>query len=322
MAKLAKIRCKNCNKIFHRSNGRFNEAIKFGWNQFCSDICQFKFKTKKQTIKCEHCGKSFLRQLNDILKHNFCSCSCAATINNVKYDHRRVLPTFKICHHCGKKYKKSTNNKKYCSRICRTEEQRYKPDELLNIIRESFKKLKRVPARREILMGVNEACRKSFGSWNNAVSAAGLTPNRSHDNRMYKRVNAKARDGHSCDSISELLIDNWLLENKIFHEKDIHYPKTNHKADWGINSENKKIFVEYFGLANDSPRYDRSIKEKERLCKKQNITLIAIYPKDLYPKNYLDDNLKIKFKDHLFAKHSGMQESNLRPTLPKRRFYH
>ncbi len=80
---------------------------------------------------------------------------------------------------------------------------------------------------------------------------------------MYKRICAKAADGHLCDSVSELLIDNWLYENKIPHERDAHYPGTHHKSDWAIMIEEQKTFVEYFGLANDSPRYDRAIEEKK-----------------------------------------------------------
>ncbi len=299
MTKLSKVNCKNCNKIFHRHNGRFNEAVKFGWNQYCSKKCEYKHRTTSKKLSCENCGKKIKRELSQVSKHNYCSHSCAAVINNKKYDHRRMLPTFKICEQCGKKYRKSSGNKKYCSRVCRTVAQRYTPNELLKIIEEVTKKLKRVPARRELQRGVNEACRKSFGTWNNAVAAAGFIPNRSHDDRMYKRVISRAIDGHLCDSISEVLIDNWLHKNKILHKKDVRYPETNHKADWQIIFGNQKIFVEYFGLANDSPRYDRCIKEKEMLCNKQNITLIAIYPKDLYPKVYLNNNLKNKFKDYL-----------------------
>ncbi len=74
----------------------------------------------------------------------------------------------------------------------------------------------------------------------------------------------------------------WLTENKISHEKDAPYPTTKHKADWSIGS--KKIFIEYFGLAEDSPRYDRSITKKRTLCHKHKIKLIEIYSQDLYPK--------------------------------------
>ena len=149
--------------------------------------------------------------------------------------------------------------------------------------------------------GIVKSCIKIFGSWNNAIQAAGFIPNRSHDNRMYKRVSTKAIDGHLCDSVSELLIDNWLYKNNILHERDVYYPKTHHKADWAVSikNKNKKIFVEYFGLANDSLRYDRAIKEKKKLCHKNKISLVPIYPQNLYPKEFLEDNLKEKFKNRI-----------------------
>ena len=300
MAKLTKVRCKNCNKIFYRPTGRSNEAIRRGWNHYCSRSCELKNKTTRQVLRCEICDKKIIRTPHAISPHNYCSHSCAATAVNKNWSNKRNGVILK-CPKCKKTFKKWVvgGNKKYCSLRCRVETERYKPEELLNIIKKSFRKLKRVPARREILNGVNEACRKSFGSWNNAVSATGLVPNRSHNNRMYKRIISKAKDGHLCDSVSEVLIDNWLHKNEILHEKDAHYPNTNHKADWKIISPDKQIFVEYFGLANDSPRYDRSIKEKKTLCKKQNISLISIYPEDLYPKTYLENNLKNKFKEYL-----------------------
>jgi len=293
---LVKVKCAFCGKEFFRSKGRFNEAKKFRWKQYCSWKCLSRNKIKRKVLYCENCGKHFSRAPNDISPHNYCSHSCAMIVNNKRYSRRRLKPVLKICAKCGEQFKKSTGNKKYCSMRCRNEAERYAPNELLNIIKNTFKKLGRVPARREILKGADKACAKSFGSWNNAVSAAGFTPNRSHDNRMYKRANAKALDGHLCDSISELLIDNWLYKNNISHERDAHYPGTHHKADWAIIIGKQKIFVEYFGLANDSPRYDRAVKEKERLCGKHKISLISIYPKDLYPKNFLEDNLKEKFE--------------------------
>ncbi|MDO8559383.1 MAG: hypothetical protein Q7R84_03560 [bacterium] len=176
-------------------------------------------------------------------------------------------------------------------------ESKYTIQELINIIKVKTQELGRVPARREIKE--SDSCRKFFGSWNNAVIAANLQPNRSDSQRMYKRTNTKALDGHLCDSISELLIDNWLAKNNVPHERNTPYPNTHHKTDWAISIKNRKTFVEYFGLANDSPRYNRAMKEKIELCRKNKISLIAIYPWDIYPKNLLEDNLKGKFKNFL-----------------------
>lgn len=297
MVKLKKVSCKNCKKIILRRIGRFNENIKLGWNFYCSKECEYKYRSNRTKIKCENCGKIFERTLSQISNHNYCSQSCAAVINNKKYPKTKKIIML-ICKHCGEKYRKSTNNKKYCSIVCRRKAEQKTPKELVKIIKETTKKLQRVPSKRE-LKSINDSCIKIFGSWNNAVLAAGFTPNRSHNNRMYKRINTKAEDGHLCDSISELLIDNWLYKSGICHMKNVQYPKTHHKADWKVFNKNKEAFIEYFGLANDSPRYDRSIKKKKALCVRHNIHLIGIYPNDIYPKNFLDNNLKNKLKKFL-----------------------
>lgn len=289
-----KVSCKNCKTPIYRSTGRFNENLKFGWNFYCSRKCEYQYKTKKQILMCENCGKVFGRTPCAISPHNYCSQSCAAIVNNKKClkGHAKIKPKLKTYTECGKQYKKNTNNIKYCSLSCRRKAEQKTPEELINIIKETAKKLKRAPARRE-LKRINDPCRKVFGSWNKAVAAAGLKPNRSHENRMYKRIITKATDGHPCDSISELLIDNWFIKNKIGHERNVSYPNTNHKADWGINFQGKTIFVEYFGLAKDSSRYDRSIAKKKTLCSKHKIKLIEVYPWDLYPEKNLDIKLKI-----------------------------
>lgn len=298
MAELKKVYCKNCNKPLYRSVGRFNENTKLNHNFYCSRGCEYKYKTKRKTLICENCGKKFERQPHSISPHNYCSQSCAAIGNNKKRPERGAK-TIK-CKSCGKKFKRwVVGNKIYCSIKCRKNEEYYRLEELLEIIKNKSKKLKRVPAKREFIEGIDKACVRFFGSWNNAVSAAGLIPNRSHNNRMYRRMSGKALDGHLCDSVSEILIDNWLYKNDIPHSKDVPYPETRYKADWKISLGNREVVIEYFGLANDSPRYDRSITRKKMLCKKLDISLIGIYPKDIYPKRYFEGNLKNKFKEFL-----------------------
>jgi len=293
---LIKIKCAFCEKEFSRSKGRFNEAKKFRWKQYCSWKCLSRDKIKRKVLYCENCGKRFERTLCGISPHNYCSQSCAAKINNKRYPKRKMVE-LRACVKCGKQFKKSKGNLKYCSMKCRREvEQRHTPQQLIEIIKGAAQELKRVPAKRE-LKKIVDTCVKFFGSWNNAVIAAGFQPNRSHSQRMFKRTNTVAVDGHLCDSVSEALIDNWLTENSISHKKDASYPETNHKTDWLISSMGQKIFIEYFGLANDSPRYDCTVRKKKELCRRHNLTLIAIYPRDIYPKERLDNKLRDKLKD-------------------------
>lgn len=291
MTKLVKVFCKKCEKSFYRSERRYNENIKLGHNFYCSRKCEYSYKTTKKLLICGNCGKSFLRELNGISLHNYCSQTCAAIVNNRNRPDRGGKT--KTCENCGKKFKKWWGNKKYCSIQCQeVARSKRNPQWLIDIIKSTVKKLKRVPSKRE-LKGIVDSCIRHFGSWNNAIIAAGFNPNRSHNQRMYKRTTAKAVDGHICDSVSELLIDNWLTKNKIKHERNAPYPNTNHRSDWVVNLQGETIFVEYFGLAKDSPRYDRSIRKKKSLCQKYKIKLLEVYPWDLYPGIKLDDKLKV-----------------------------
>lgn len=177
----------------------------------------------------------------------------------------------------------------FCSLSCRVRSQKkYSRTALLDIIKTFAQHLGRAPVRRE-LGRVSFACIREFGSWNNAVIAAQLNPHRSCDQRMYKRVRTKASDGHSCDSISEAIIDNWLTQKRVPHERDRRYPGTHYKADWVIGD----TFVEYFGLASDSSRYDVAIREKQKLAQQHSIRLIEVYPEDLYPRIKLTRKLGV-----------------------------
>lgn len=262
----------------------FNKAS--GYRSFCSKRCHYKSKYTGKILTCENpkCPNKFYRALGYISSFNYCSSSCAAIINNQKYP---KWPE-KYCKICKKPFRREGSP--YCSLKCgKLGRFKYTKEEIINMLKSHFNKHGRIPAKREVL-DISYKATNLFGSWNNAVSAAGLIPNRSRDNRMYMRSKTKALDGHLCDSISEAIIDNWLNKHNIPHIRNKSYPSSKHLTDWAVKHE--KIFIEYFGLAKDSPRYDRSIQEKIMICKENNIKLISIYPKDLYPFNNLNKILR------------------------------
>ena len=272
-----KAKCKFCRKSLYKERRCFNENLKLGYNFYCSKPCSYKYRRTGREIVCENglCKNKFYRALNGILAHNYCSRTCAAIINNLKFP---KWPK-RFCSTCKKEFK--NRQSRYCSTRCgKMGRFKYMKEEIILAIKKSAKELGRTPTKRE-LKEISDKSINMFGSWNNTIEAAGLIPNRPHDHRMYKRTKTKAADGHLCDSVSEATIDNWLTENKIPHKRNTHYPTSKHLADWSIDD---KVFIEYFGLAKDSPRYDKSIREKKKLCKQHKIKLIAIYPDDLYPK--------------------------------------
>lgn len=278
------VTCSYCGQEFLKDNRHVNENIKLKHNFYCSSKCQYSFKNKQLKLTCENpnCHNTFKRTLSNKSFRNFCSRKCAMIIigpeNGLK--HRK----YRYCQYCGKKL---IGNHQYCSPKCWGQSHTLGRKQLISKLNNLAQKLGRSPTKRECRF--SSSCERWFKSWNNALKEAGLIPRRSLNQRMYKRRLCIAKDSHVCNSVSELLIDNWFHQNKIEHQKEFPYPKGKFMADWRLT---KNTLVEYFGLANDSKRYDEEIKKKKLICKESEINLIEIYSKDLFPKNKLDQIFK------------------------------
>jgi hypothetical protein len=113
-----------------------------------------------------------------------------------------------------------------------------------------------------------------FGSWLNALIKAGILEDGLRETP--RGTQCLAKDGHVCLSLGEKSIDDYLFDNAIPHSKEDHYPQSNLRSDFTV----KGVFIEYFGLAGNE-KYDKKTKEKKDICRRNNIPLIAIYPRDL-----------------------------------------
>ncbi|MBC7876546.1 MAG: hypothetical protein H7Y59_05180 [Anaerolineales bacterium] len=125
-----------------------------------------------------------------------------------------------------------------------------------------------------------------FGSWLNALIQAGILEDGTRKNS--RGIQSIAKDGHMCLSLGEKTIDEYLYAHGIDHEKEPRYPEGNYRGDFKVGT----TFIEYFGLTGN-PDYDAKTNEKIRLCKKHNITLIAIYPQDLVSQQKLENLLSV-----------------------------
>lgn len=281
------VKCSFCKKAFLRPSGRFNEAEKFGWNQYCSKRCRNQARVTgiKKICANPNCNKTVFRFLNQFKKSKsgyvFCSTSCAAIVNNLP---RRKI---KICPICGKEFFRL---QKYCSRTCYANFLRSKPKvikisktQIITKIQKFYKKNGRIPFKMEFPH--YNAARDRFGSWNKAIKVAGFKPNPVMFARKYV-----AKDGHICDSFAEKIIDDWLYSHKIEHQRNIPYPNSSYTADFGI----KEKFVEFFGLNGELEEYNKNMRMKEKLAKKHKLKLIKIYPKDLFTVNRLSKIIRIK----------------------------
>ncbi|MBI2599352.1 hypothetical protein HYW43_00330 [Candidatus Daviesbacteria bacterium] len=206
-------------------------------------------------------------------KNNYCSRSCAVTINNSKFPKRIAL--IKDCNFCAKNI---PTYQLYCSIGCSAKGRSLSREEIINRIKRFYSNYGRVPLKREF-WGIYKPARKYFGTWNKAIEAAGFKPN-----PIMFADNCIANDGHKCNSIAEKTIDDYLFQRDIVHERNIPYPKGLYTADFKIG----KKLVEYFGLSGEHRRYDELKRIKKRIAKKYQLGLIEIYPKDLYPHNQLE----------------------------------
>jgi len=160
----------------------------------------------------------------------------------------------------------------------------YSKEKLIKKIKEFVQKEGRIPIKNEF---INDSSypdyvtyRHYFGTWNNAIKAAGYKPNE----QWFTSGDLFAKDGHKCNSISEIIIDDWLFENHIPHIREYLYPERRYRCDFVIGN----TFIEFFGLSNASivnPNYTEIIKRKREICKKFNISLVELYEKDLYRLN-------------------------------------
>lgn len=258
-----------------------NEAKKYGWKTYCSQLCQNKIKNKQKQLCCSriNCGKTFFRTPREIKGAKlYCSTRCAAMVNNSKFPKRKA--TISRCAYCHQKFK---GRRIYCSKECKNKSQTISNSEILKRIKKFYKKHKRIPIKIEFPH--YGAAQDRFGSWNKAIVAAGFDPN---PVMFAKRF--VADDGHQCDSFAEKVIDDWLYAKKIEHRRSVPYPsKSVLTADFLIG----KLWVEFFGLAGALKYYDRLIREKRAIAEKHGLRLIEIYPRDLFPVNRLEKIIKI-----------------------------
>src|SRR3989344_3586560 len=283
--KIIKVSCYYCYKTFSRKAGQYKEAIKFDWKQFCSRNCLSKSKVTSENRICSNvkCAKKIVRMLSVIRKSKsgklFCSTACAAKINNGS---RKITS---ICTYCHNKF---DGNRKFCTVQCSGKNRKLsiekKKDNIIRRLNQFFKNNGRIPVKKE-MYGIYKTARLAFGTWNNAIKAAGY-----ESNPVLFAKHFIAKDGHPCDSFSEKIIDDWLYNKNIEHQRKFPYGLNKMTADFKIEPN---IVIEFFGLAGVQKRYDELVRIKKTECKKLNLKLIEIYPGDLYPKNNLEKILDI-----------------------------
>jgi hypothetical protein len=229
------------------------------------------------------CKKIFTRTPSEMKKSRcfYCSQTCAAIVNNKKYIKNPGIT--KVCAYCGKDFK---SRKKYCSTPCQYKGAVFGKERFIKLIKDFYEENGRIPLKRE--MGHYHAARGIFGTWNKAIIAAGFAPN-----PVLFANKHVAKDGHICDSVAEMIVDDWLTKNRVDHKHHVYYPNQKRfKTDFLVNG---KYWIEFFGLLGEHQKYDKLREEKLKMIKTNKLFLTEIYPSDLFPKNNLVQKLGFLF---------------------------
>lgn len=286
-----KVICEFCGDDFDRSNRRYNESIKNRWRQFCSPDCHNNAKQKRVELICSYseCKKLFVRKISQILLSDklFCSNSCSAKyyglITKSDHAHNCEFPG------CKKIVTSSYPGKKYCSPECLKKYQKLSSYSVVSVIKsisDFYIKYERIPLKCE-LGAIYAPARQLFGTWNNAIEAAGYEPNPVMFAKHYL-----AKDGHKCDSMAEKIVDDWLFKRHVEHRVHVTYPWNNGmKCDFLIND----IWVEIFGLEGNLARYDVLKKQKLDLIKQYDLKTIRLALKEAYSITKLDERLSLLY---------------------------
>lgn len=118
-----------------------------------------------------------------------------------------------------------------------------------------------------------------FGSFKNALNKAGFE----------KQKTLKTKNGTKCNSTYELKLAQVLESYDISFQKEIYYKdvisnfKRKYRFDFVININNRKYYIELFGIKRNE-LYEKRKQEKIRICAENNIPLIQLYQNDIYSK--------------------------------------
>lgn len=123
--------------------------------------------------------------------------------------------------------------------------------------------------------------KERFGSWLKSLELAGILEG-GYIQRA-RGIQVFAKDGHLCLSLAEKVVDDWLSNHGVSHEKEPKYPfhpefNPNRllRADWKVN----ETLIEYAGLM-DNYEYAIKMKRKESLANALKLDVIILNERNL-----------------------------------------
>lgn len=301
--KISKVVCGFCKKEFLRKTRKVNESLKKKRTLFCSPKCASNYRNKQVQKECGQCGKPMFVRENVFLSSKsglcFCSRRCSCIYRNHHYiktteEKDKIRNTLtktlstKTCKYCGKTFHANKPRNIFCNRDCELKFKNgrgpYSKEEAIKIL-SNFVINNKTPPTSIKNYRLCTASKKYWGGWNKMIKELGYEPNK----KYVLRKNLLCKDGHSADSISEMIVDDWLYKNNIKHERRRKYPNSKCNCDFYLTDLN--IWMEYFGLKNAHADYNKKMENKYQMAEDEKIILIGITSDDIYPTIKIQEKL-------------------------------
>ena len=152
--------------------------------------------------------------------------------------------------------------------------------EMLDLLFKLYEELKTTPTCDDIDCCDYTPCNCSycckFGSLKNALLEANIPTNK----ELITPNGNKALSGYEYKFMLVLEKYNINFKKEEFYKNYIENFNKNYRFDFTINNNGKVFFVEIFGITGNK-YYDKKTKEKIKICKKNNLTLIEFYPNEI-----------------------------------------
>lgn len=181
--------------------------------------------------------------------------------------------------------------------VSKKQEQRYQhysEEQLLERLDAAIKKHGRTPLLSEVAdwTGIGETSYRNYcGGLTAALTKLGYKRMKYNTTRTPHTIPALAytgKDGNVYSSISEQKIADIMYEIGLSYQYDLKYSEITGidefedlRFDWYLPAQGK--FIEFFGLfdSKKNVEYTEKAMHKIELCKKHNLKLISIYPRQL-----------------------------------------
>lgn len=256
--------------VYHRRFGGLENAyrlIGYEMNGFGKDLIK-KEMTEAYVLLSEKLGRTpSSRDIDNYSKKGFC----------------KAMKTYET--YFGSLY----NLQVYCDLVPTKVGRNKSKEELVADLKWLKRELGRVPNQLDLInfptVASSSTYINKFGGFVNALEEAGMESNK--HKIFYTKL------GTPCYSRMEHLFAQMLEKYKISYEKDVRYSDwiTNydkrHTFDFVISFNNKKYFIEIFGIIGVE-EYDKTKNDKILACKDNNLPLIQLTLNNFWSKKQKD----------------------------------